>query len=158
VPWTRPEDLPYDPKKPLPRLGGLFPGILHALFADGSVRTLRGDFDEKAMRAAVTRDGGEAFRMEDLAAPAGKGPDLDRLRGENGGLDDSLREAAEEAKRLRGEVARLRERDGGRRRREAEADKLLGEQERLREALRATREELRRLREEIERLKREVEP
>ena len=24
VPWTKPEDIPYDPGKPLPQLGGLF--------------------------------------------------------------------------------------------------------------------------------------
>ena len=24
VPWTKPEDVPYDPKGPLPKLGGLF--------------------------------------------------------------------------------------------------------------------------------------
>jgi RNA polymerase sigma factor (sigma-70 family) len=158
VPWTKPEDLPYDPDKPLPRLGGAFPGIIHALFADGSVHTLRGDFDEKAMRAAVTYAGGEVFRMEGLEAPRGKRPDPDRLRSDNARFEEALRDTVEEARKLREEVARLRERDGGRRRREAEADRLLGEQERLRDALETARRELRQLREEVERLKRDAEP
>jgi hypothetical protein len=50
VPWTKPQDLPYDQKKPLPKLGGLFPEGFHAVFADGSVRMLRKDFDEKTLR------------------------------------------------------------------------------------------------------------
>src|SRR5205823_3555971 len=37
VPWTKPEDLPFDSEKPLPKLGGEFPNILNAAFCDGSV-------------------------------------------------------------------------------------------------------------------------
>ena len=35
--WTKPDDLPYDPKKALSKLGGLFDGDFHVLMADGSV-------------------------------------------------------------------------------------------------------------------------
>jgi 3D-(3,5/4)-trihydroxycyclohexane-1,2-dione acylhydrolase (decyclizing) len=35
--WTRPDDLPYDAKKPLPKFG-VSPDGFNALFADGSVR------------------------------------------------------------------------------------------------------------------------
>ncbi len=35
--WTRPCDLPYDPTKPLPKLGGLFDGDFHVLMGDGLV-------------------------------------------------------------------------------------------------------------------------
>src|SRR5207245_486756 len=37
VPWTKPEDLPYDPAKPLPKLGGHTPHGFSAAFVDGSV-------------------------------------------------------------------------------------------------------------------------
>ena len=36
--WTKPDDLPYDAKKPLAKLGGMFDGDFHVLFGDGSVR------------------------------------------------------------------------------------------------------------------------
>ncbi len=35
--WTKPDDLPFDDEKPLPKLGGLFDGDFHALLVDGSV-------------------------------------------------------------------------------------------------------------------------
>ena len=35
VPWTKPEDLPYDPARPLPMLGGLFHNGFQAVMADG---------------------------------------------------------------------------------------------------------------------------
>jgi hypothetical protein len=59
VPWTKPEDLPFDPKKPLPKLGGVFPEIFYAAFCDGSVRGLKKKMDERTLRALITRNGGE---------------------------------------------------------------------------------------------------
>jgi hypothetical protein len=59
VPWTRPEDLPYDAGKPLPRLGGLFKDTFRAALADGSVRSLRRETSEETLRAAITRNGGD---------------------------------------------------------------------------------------------------
>ena len=38
VPWTKPVDLPYDAKKPLPKLGGLSADGFNAAFADGRVQ------------------------------------------------------------------------------------------------------------------------
>jgi hypothetical protein len=38
VPWTKPEDVPYNRGKPLPPLGGQFDDGLYAAFAEGSVR------------------------------------------------------------------------------------------------------------------------
>src|SRR5437588_694216 len=46
VPWTRPVDLVYDPKGPLPRLGGHFKDGSLALFAEGSVAFIKDDIDE----------------------------------------------------------------------------------------------------------------
>ena len=59
VPWTRPEDMLYDSKKPLPKLGALFNGDFNALMMDGSVRFIRKSIDEKILRAFITPSGGE---------------------------------------------------------------------------------------------------
>jgi hypothetical protein len=70
VPWSKPADLPYAPDRPLPPLGGLFPGQAgvaglgnkpgyHALFADGSVRFLTKGTEEAVLRDLITLGGGE---------------------------------------------------------------------------------------------------
>jgi Protein of unknown function (DUF1559) len=59
VPWTKPEDLPYSPDQPLPKLGGVSWRGFCALFADGSGRVLPEDLDEKTLRATITWNGGE---------------------------------------------------------------------------------------------------
>jgi hypothetical protein len=60
--WTKPDDLPYDPAKPLPKLGNAWnpAGFLVAL-ADGSVRSISPTISEKTMRAAITAAGGETL-------------------------------------------------------------------------------------------------
>jgi RNA polymerase sigma factor (sigma-70 family) len=63
VPWTKPEDLRYDPKKPLPKLGGQFPEGFVAAFCDGSCRFISKEVDEKLLRALITRNGGEAVDL-----------------------------------------------------------------------------------------------
>ncbi len=58
--WTKPDDILYDPRKPLPKLGGFYAnGIFNAAFFDGSVRALRVDLPEATLRALITRAGGE---------------------------------------------------------------------------------------------------
>ncbi len=59
VPWTKPEDLVYDPKKPLKKLGGLFDGNFNAALCDGSVHYFRKNTPEKILRALITINGGE---------------------------------------------------------------------------------------------------
>jgi RNA polymerase sigma factor (sigma-70 family) len=66
VPWTKPADLPYDPKKALPKLGGLFKDRIHAAFADGSVQTLRPDFNEQQMRNIIGRNDGQVVVLDDV--------------------------------------------------------------------------------------------
>ncbi len=66
VPWAKPDDLPYDPEKPLPKLGGLFPDVFHIVLADASVRPVKIKFNEKVFRDMITRDGGEAVDIDEL--------------------------------------------------------------------------------------------
>jgi tetratricopeptide (TPR) repeat protein len=66
VPWTKPADVIYDPDKPLPKFGGLFMDGFHAVFADGTVRFIKNDTDEKLIRALITRAGGEAVDLKKL--------------------------------------------------------------------------------------------
>jgi hypothetical protein len=66
APWTRPVDLAYDPKKPLPKLGGHFPGGFHVVMWDASVHFLRQDFDPKQMRLAITRDDAQPIDFDKL--------------------------------------------------------------------------------------------
>jgi hypothetical protein len=64
VPWTKPEDLPFSPKGPLPRLGGIVKdGNSRAVFADGSVHDLGQDIKEETIRAFITCNGNE--KIED---------------------------------------------------------------------------------------------
>ncbi len=63
VPWTQPEDLPYSPDQPLPKLGGLFRDGFNVLMADGSVRRFPKDIHEKTIRAAITWNGGEVVNL-----------------------------------------------------------------------------------------------
>ena len=66
VPWTKPEDLNYDPEKPLPKFGGVFAHGFAFLVADGSAQFCLKGFDEKKMRAAITRAGGEKVDLGNL--------------------------------------------------------------------------------------------
>jgi hypothetical protein len=57
VPWTKPEDIPYDPAKPLPKLG--LPGAAGFLasLCDGSVRFCV-KISEKTLRLVIERNDG----------------------------------------------------------------------------------------------------
>ena len=64
VPWTKPDELVYDPQKPLPPLGGHFPDEFVVGLADGSVFFIKQDVKESILRAAITRDGGETMEPD----------------------------------------------------------------------------------------------
>jgi prepilin-type processing-associated H-X9-DG protein len=79
VPWSKPADLVYDLGRPLPALGGLFTKSVrllgyrvgwksgfNAAFADGSVRLIASDTDERTLRALITRNGGEPVDLSKL--------------------------------------------------------------------------------------------
>ena len=57
--WTKPDDLEYDPDKPLEGLVGHFPHEFNAAFVDGSVHFISDKIKPKTLRALFTRDGGE---------------------------------------------------------------------------------------------------
>ena len=61
VPWTKPDELDYDPDKPLPPLGYRFRGGFQVGMADATVHWVRGDVSEQTLRAAITRAGGETL-------------------------------------------------------------------------------------------------
>jgi Protein of unknown function (DUF1559) len=59
--WTKPADMAYDPKKPLPKLGGLYEGGFNAALLDGQVIFVRDAVDENLLRAAI--DPQDGIRM-----------------------------------------------------------------------------------------------
>jgi prepilin-type processing-associated H-X9-DG protein len=67
VVWTKPDELDYSPAKPLPRLGGLSAGGFNAAFADGSVRFIRKEAKEQALRSAITANGNDNVNSNDLS-------------------------------------------------------------------------------------------
>jgi hypothetical protein len=61
VEWTKPDDLPFGPGVPLPKLGVSSDGSFNALMGDASVRKVDKSTSETTLRAAITRDGGEVL-------------------------------------------------------------------------------------------------
>ena len=77
VVWTKPDDLPFDPKDPLKGL--IRPGqdAIEVVMADGSVKRFSPRIDAKKFAALVTPQGGETVNLEpgdELAPPPGAGP------------------------------------------------------------------------------------
>lgn len=57
VPWTKPEDLPYDPNQPLPALGGMYEnGPAAALLCDSTVEAIRPDYQPDQLKSFITYD------------------------------------------------------------------------------------------------------
>ncbi len=69
VPWTKPEDLPFDPKNPARGLGGHVEGTARTAFCDGATYVLENlltDPDRlNQLKAIFTRNGGELVRRVD---------------------------------------------------------------------------------------------
>jgi len=66
VPWTKPEELPYAPDKPLPSLGGGPRGSFLAQMADGRILFIPGEVDEALLRRAITRDDKQPVDLDRL--------------------------------------------------------------------------------------------
>ncbi len=56
VPWTKPDELVYDPAGPLPNLQGLFPDGFRASLADCHVRFVRKDVSASTLRWVISRN------------------------------------------------------------------------------------------------------
>lgn len=68
VPWTKPEDTPYDLKAnpSLLGAGSPHPGGFNTLFADGSVRFLKNTVNLRTFWALISRNGGEVIKADDF--------------------------------------------------------------------------------------------
>ena len=66
IPWTKPEDIPFDPEKDLPELGGYTEGGFHAAFADGSVKFIADAIEATTLKALISRAGNEVIDHEKL--------------------------------------------------------------------------------------------
>jgi DNA-directed RNA polymerase subunit RPC12/RpoP len=64
VPWMKPDELPYAPELPLPRLGSQ-PSGFQVLLVDGQVLYLKhSEVDDKTLRALITPNGGEIVDLK----------------------------------------------------------------------------------------------
>jgi prepilin-type processing-associated H-X9-DG protein len=63
VPWTKPEDLSLQSSDPMLGMGSKHPGGLNATMADGAVRFLKNTISAQALKALVTRNGGEPINL-----------------------------------------------------------------------------------------------
>ena len=64
IPWTKPEDIPFEKDKLLPEMGGFHPGGSNISFADGAVRFVSHSIDKITLRALITRNGGEVVSID----------------------------------------------------------------------------------------------
>ena len=70
IPWTKPEDIPYDPEKPLPKLGGYFEDGFNVAIADGSVRFFPDTISEKILHLLITMADRQPVKVEDAMQSA----------------------------------------------------------------------------------------
>jgi prepilin-type processing-associated H-X9-DG protein len=69
VPWTKPDELPFDenlnaPAAPLFGAGSMHPGGFNAAFADGSIHFLKLSINPRVLHALITRSGGEVVTSD----------------------------------------------------------------------------------------------
>jgi RNA polymerase sigma factor (sigma-70 family) len=149
VPWTRPEDLPFDPDLPLPDLGNPAEGSFNAAFCDGAVHTIKRSAGEDLIRAAITRAGGEVMDTNQLFEPRAERANVkvDRAGAlaENRRLHEQLQEARNALDRLKTEV----EATQGQRAPDKETLRLMEENARLREQIQRLRQETQELAEQL---------
>jgi beta-lactamase regulating signal transducer with metallopeptidase domain len=63
IPWTKPEDIPFDPEKELPNLGGFVEGQFKTALADGSVRTFDIDKVKDQLKWLIMRNDGHVIQL-----------------------------------------------------------------------------------------------
>jgi len=73
VPWTKPEDINFDPNKPLPKLGGHFGKEFQMVLLDGSWRTAPQNIKDSILKSLITRAGGEIPTLDEAKPGPGVG-------------------------------------------------------------------------------------
>ena len=63
VVWTKPDDLEFDPKKPLAGLGQLRDGGFNIVLFDGSSRFVSNNIDLDVLRGMATMAGEEVIQL-----------------------------------------------------------------------------------------------
>jgi RNA polymerase sigma factor (sigma-70 family) len=152
VPWTKPEDLPYDPDEPLPELGGLFKDGFNVAMFDGSVQWIQKDADESAIRAAIERNGGELadrlFGRPALSHVSSQSGDHANALKENQRLKQEYAELRDSLEQLKAEVKRAADTDVTDRRLR-EANRQLSEEiQKLKKEAQALTDQLRQLKQD----------
>jgi RNA polymerase sigma factor (sigma-70 family) len=145
VVWTKPEDIPYDPKKAFPTLDGPYKNVVMVGLLDGSVRAFKPDLKAEEFRKWVERADGL------VVDPAATAPELKEVSKEDREL---VRKIMAENARLKEEILTLmQEREKllleAQRKQKVPAmnvDRLLDEHE-------AMKREVEKLKEQIERIK-----
>ncbi|MFO0950294.1 MAG: protein kinase [Isosphaeraceae bacterium] len=67
VPWTKPDELVYNPDGPLPKLGGLgYKQGVETIFVDGGVHVLPRDLSTTVLRKLITRAGGDVLPADQV--------------------------------------------------------------------------------------------
>ena len=61
VPWTKPDDMPFDPQDPKKGIGSPYERGFFVVFCDGSVLFINKSIDPKTLKAYFTRAGGETI-------------------------------------------------------------------------------------------------
>ena len=66
IPWTKPEDIPYDVDQPIPELGGHFDDGFYSIMCYGTVRFWPEDTSESLLRAMISKHGLERIDFNTL--------------------------------------------------------------------------------------------
>ncbi len=70
VPWSKPADLAYDPKKPLPKLGAQFDKVFAVGIGDGTSALVKSNADERILQLYIMRNDGQSIPRNDIFVTA----------------------------------------------------------------------------------------
>jgi beta-lactamase regulating signal transducer with metallopeptidase domain len=104
IPWTKPEDIAFDPDKPLPELGGFVQGEFAAAFADGSARRFYIDTTKDYLKWLIMRNDGHPIDGSKMGNPrlgrAGSGGASSSRTGDNPVAADPAHQTMQNLKHL----------------------------------------------------------
>ncbi|MCI0703939.1 MAG: DUF1559 domain-containing protein [Planctomycetia bacterium] len=64
--WSKPQDMPFNEKKQLPRIGAPLDGECTVVLCDGSVKVLKKDADEGELKKFITRADGQVIDLDKI--------------------------------------------------------------------------------------------